>query len=245
MAKKNSMAYYAGQLRKQGQRRIERLQQAIKDSTITKSTRQWAREQIKEIRSAIQGTRMYSKEGKRYKSKTDKYIGQQMSRLARAISEVEPRYVAKDDPFERSFWMTQHQLNMASVNKPSVYTKEDVKLFYRVTQKIWQRQGVGEHDRNEAILNYYNSIRRENGLSPITLTQLVEYVLNANERVRQIDILDTGEIDSESEEWYEEVSRYDTSDGEYGSPTDVGQSVINAIQDALEDLFILPDPLSI
>lgn len=246
MAKKNSMGYYAGQLRKQGQRRIERLQQTIKDSSVTKSTREWAREQIKEIKSAMQGTRMYSKEGKRYKSKTAKYIGQQMSRLARAVSEVKPTYVAKNDPFERSFWMTQQQLNMASADKPSVYTQTEAKLLYRVTQKIWQQKGVASGDRNEEILEYYNSIRRKNNLPMITLTELVDYVLKANERFKDMQEVNPDEdMDDEEKRKFEEAAQADNSDAAKGSPQGIGQAVVNSIQDALEDLFILPDPLKI
>lgn len=240
------MGYYAGQLRKQGQRRIERLQQTIKDSNVTKSTREWAREQIKEIKSAMQGTRMYSKEGKRYKTKTAKYIGQQMSRLARAIKEVKPTYVAKNDPFERSFWMTQQQLNMASADKPSVYTQTEAKLLYRVTQKIWQQKGVASGDRNEEILEYYNSIRRKNNLPMITLTELVDYVLKANERFKDMQEVNPDEdMDDEEKRKFEEAAQADNSDAAKGSPQGIGQAVVNSIQDALEDLFILPDPLKI
>lgn len=246
MAKKNSMGYYAALLRKQGQRRIERLQQTIRDSSVTKSTRQWAREQIREIRSAMQGTRMYSTNGKRYKTKTLKYIGQQMARLTHAISGVKATYTAKNDPFERSFWMTQQQLNMASADKPSVYTQTEAKLLYRVTQKIWQKEGVSIQDRNQEILEYYNSIRRQNNLSMITFDDLVQYIIKANERFKDIQEINPEEdMDDAEKEKFNQAQKSDNSDAPVGSPPGIGQSVVNAIEDALEDLFILPDPLKI
>ena len=240
------MGYYAAQLRKQGQRRIERLQQTIRDNTVTKSTRQWAREQIREIRSAMQGTRMYSTNGKRYKTKTLKYIGQQMTRLAHAISGVKATYVAKNDPFERSFWMTQQQLNMASADKPSVYSQTEAKLLYRVTQKIWQKEGVSIQDRNQEILEYYNSIRRQNNLSMITFDDLVQYIIKANERFKDIQEVNPEEdMDDEEAKKFKEAAKADNSDAPKGSPQGIGQAVVNSIEDALEDLFVLPDPLKI
>ena len=245
MAKKNSMGYYGGLLRRQGYRRIDQLNQIINDKTITKSKREWAREQKREIRSAIQGTRMYSKTGKRYK-KTEKYIGQQMVRLANAISGVKPRYNAKNDPFERSFWMTQQQLNMASAGKPSVYSKTEAKLLYRVTQKIWQKEGVSIQDRNQEILEHFNSIRRQNNLSMITFDDLVQYIIKANERFKDIqEVNPEKDMDDEEKEKFNQAQKSDNSDAPVGSPPGIGQSVVNAIEDALEDLFILPDPLKI
>lgn len=189
---------------------------------------------------------MYSKEGKRYKTKTEKYIGQQMSRLARAVKEVKPTYVAKNDPFERSFWMTQQQLNMASADKPSVYSQTEAKLLYRVTQKIWQKKGIKNQDRNEEILEYFNSVRRANNLPMITLTDLVDYILKANERFKDTQEVNPEEdMDDEETKKFNEAQKADNSDSPVGSPPGIGQAVVNAIQDALEDLFILPDPLKI
>jgi hypothetical protein len=194
----------------------------------------------------MQGTRMFSKEGKRYKTKTEKYIGQQMSRLARAVSGVKPTYVAKNDPFERSFWMTQQQLNMASADKPSVYSQTEAKLLYRVTQKIWQKEGVSIQDRNQEILEYYNSIRRQNNLSMITFDDLVQYIIKANERFKDIQEVNPEEdMDDEEAKKFEEAAKADNSDAPKGSPQGIGQAVVNSIEDALEDLFVLPDPLKI
>lgn len=239
MAKRGTIGYLAELLRRQGQRRVERLEAVIKAGDTPQRIRNWAKKQVREIKSAMQGTRQYSKSGKRYKSKSQKYIKGQIDRLTAAIKEVAPRYTVAGDSFE----VTQRELNRASVNAPSVYTKTEVQLFYRVTQKIWQRAGVGEHDRNEAILNYYNSIRRENGLSPMRLDEIVEYVLNANQRAKQLQFINPSEpMDLEAQEFYNEAGAIDNADMEAGSPPGISQMVVNAIQDALEDLFVLPEP---
>lgn len=218
---------------------MERLQAVIKAEDTSQRVRNWASRQVKEIQSAMQGTRQYSKSGKRYKSKSQNYIKGQIDRLSAAVKEVQPRYTVAGDSFE----VTQRELNRASVNAPSVYTKTEAKLFYRVTQKIWQQGNVGDHQRNEAILDYYNSIRRENGLSPLRLDEIVDYVLNANKRAQSLQEVNPREgFTEEQEQFYEEAGAVDNADAEAGSPPGITQIVVSAIQDALQDIFILPDP---
>lgn len=240
MAKRGTIGYQAELLRKQGQRRIERLQAVVKDEKTPQRIQNWAKNSIREIKSAMQGTRQYSKSGKRYKSKSENYIKKQISRLTAAVKEVAPRYTVAGDSFE----VTQRELNRASVKAPSVYTKTEVQTFYRATQKIWQREGVGEHDRNEAIMDYYNRVRRENDLSPLRLDQIVEYVLDANKKVQAMQkAVPDVPMDAEAEEFYQETMNADTADGENGSPRGVTESVVSGIRDALDNLFVLPTPI--
>lgn len=242
MAKKGTVGYQAQQLRRKGQRRIERLEAVLKTEKTSSRVANWAKQHISEIRSAMQGTRQYSKTGKRYKSKSQNYIKGQISRLEAAVKEVAPRYTVAGDSFE----VTQRELNRASVKAPSIYTKTEAQLFYRVTQKIWQREGIGEHDRNQAILDYYNSIRKQNGLSPLRLDEIVDYVLNANKRLAQMqEINPQYDLTEEQQEFYDEAGAIDNADSEAGSPAGIGQIVVQGIQDALEDLFVVPDPNTI
>lgn len=240
MAKRDTVGYQAELLRKKGQRRVERLQAVIKSERTSSRVAKWATQQIKEIRSAMQGTRQYSKTGKRYKSKTTNYIKGQISRLEAAVKEVAPNYTVAGDSFE----VTQRELNRASVKAPSVYTKTEVKVFYRATQKVWQREGVGEHNRNEAVLNYYNDIRKQNGLTPLRLDEIVDYVLEANKLAQRAQEFNPeADFDEEQEEFYESASKSDNEDSDAGSPSGIGQAVVNEIIDALDDLLVLPNPL--
>ena len=242
MARKGTIGYGAELLRKKGQRRVERLQSAINNKNATPRVIKWAKEQIREIKSAMQGTRQYSKTGKRYKSKTDRYIQRQISRLERAVAAVPQRYTVRGDSFE----VTQRELNRASVNAPSVYIKTESKLFYRVTQKIWQVEGVGEHDRNQAILDYYNSIRKQNGLSPLRLDQIVDYVLEANKKytdlLERMSKGETEDLDSEALEFQAKMEAADNDDKPKGSPPGIAEAVVSSIKDSLDELFVLPDP---
>lgn len=239
MGRKKTTGYEAQNLRRKGQRRIERLQDLISNDNTTGRVRKWAKQQVKEITSAMQGTRQYSKSGKRYKSKTESYIKGQISRLEAAVSAT-PLYNAIGD----SFAITQSELNRASVGLPSAYTKIEASLFYRATQKIWQKKGIGEHARNEAIMDYFNSIRIKNELSPLSLSEIVDYVLAANERMGAIQELEPQEkLSEEQEKLYNEAQQADNDDSDKGSPSSViGQTAVTAIRDALEDLFTLPDP---
>ena len=76
---------------------------------------------------------------------------------------------------QRSLAATQNQLNAASAkDKASIYTAEDVKIFYRATQKLWQDVPIAQ--RNEVIL-------QKSGYE--NLSDLVADVLAANEGARQ------------------------------------------------------------
>lgn len=240
MSKKGTIAYQAEQLRRKGQRRIERLEAVFKAGDASERLKNWAKNTIREIKSAMQGTRQYSNSGKRYKKKPY-YIKKQISRLESAVKEVAPRFTVAGDSFE----VTQRELNKASVKAPSIYTKSEVQTFYHATQKIWQKEGVGEHNRNEAILDYFNSIRKQNELSPMRLDQIVDYVLNANKQIRTwaSKTESYGEYDIEAIEFYSQ-SVIDGGDGDYDSNSDVTSTAIKGIRRAFRALFVLPDPLA-
>lgn len=234
MSRKGTVGYQAEQLRRKGQRRIERLEAVLRTEKTSSRVSNWAKQQISEIRSAMQGTRQYSKSGKRYKSKSQNYIKGQISRLDAAVKEVAPRYTVAGDSFE----VTQRELNKASVKAPSIYTKTETQVFYRATQKVWQQEGVSEQNRNEAILDYYNSIRRQNGLSPLRLDEIVDYVLEANNRIKQMQELEPEELTEEQQEFYDDAGSIDNEDADSNSAGTIGQAVVNAIRDAMSDLLV-------
>lgn len=243
MAKRNTVGYQAQLLRKKGERRIEKLQQTINASKDKNASNvRWAEQQIKEIKSAMQGTRMYSSTGRKYK-KTASEIQKQVSRLEKAVSEVPVRYSQKGD----SFLVTQKELNKASVGAPSVYTKTEAKLFYRVFQKVWQKEGVGEHQRNQAILDHVNSNRKANGLTPLRLDEIVDYVINANKDMSNVleNAMQFDELSEEQQDFYGEMAAADDSDSEIGSPPGITQVVVSGIIDALGALLEEPNLLVI
>ena len=145
-----------------------------------------------------------------------------------------------------SFAVTQHQLNLASVKADSIYTKTEVAIFYRATQRIWQNAPESIENRNIAILSYYNQQRAANGLSPLSLKQIVDYVLQENDKVLKVQGLkNPAKMSEEERKLYEEALAADNADNDKGSPPGIGQAVINSIRDALDELITLPNPIDI
>ena len=233
MSKKGTTGYKAELLRRKGERRIKQLEAQLKVKDISARRADWAKTQIKEIKSAMQGTRQYSSTGRRYKTKNEDYIQKQMKRLENSISRVPARMQYKGD----SFTVTQAELNKASVGQPSIYSKTETQVFYRATQKIWQKEAIGEHERNKAIVDYFNTKRAEQGMSPLSFTEIVDYVL---EKYKDYSSLIEKANRQMTQEQAEEYAKLDNEDDRTTSPT--AQAVINAIRDAFEDLITLPDP---
>lgn len=236
MAKYGSVSYYASQLRKTAQRRIARLEKAINATGGTQRTRNWAIKQIAEITTAIQNS--YSRvAGER---RSAQQIGKGLQQLAKATAKIEPTYTLAGDPFE----VTQRELNKASVDAPSAYTHTEAKVFYRATQKIWQQKGVGEHDRNVAILEHYNKERIENGLDEMTLDEIVEFVLKATKQAQEEQKINPRKPMTDDEtEAFNRAQRQDNQDAEAGSPPGIGQFIISQVLDALDQLGTLANPL--
>lgn len=255
MARKGTLGYEAEHARRKGFQRLEKLNSIISDTNVGERIRKWAQAQKKEIVSAIQGTRQYSKDGKRYKSKTVKYIEQQISRLQAATEKVVPSLTTnttKRD--ERINAFTQNQMNMASLSEnnpakePSIYSKEEVAIFYRVTQEIWQRPGVSLEDRNEAILQYFNEERLMQGYKPITLKDLMQAVVRENEeQIRMQGIMESRKKgEDEYDRMLRESQEQQNVSGRKGSPTSgISHAIIDAVTDALSEWLRLPNPLSI
>lgn len=255
MARKGTLGYRAEHARRIGQQRIEKLNSIISNSNVGERMRKWAQAQKKEITSAIQGTRQYSKDGKRYKSKSAKYIEQQISRLQAATEQVVPRLTVnptKRD--ERINAFTQNQMNMASLSEnnpakePSIYSKEEVAIFYKVTQEIWQRPGVDLEQRNEAILQYFNEERMMRGYKPITLKDLMKAVVRENEeQIRMQQIVDSRKSGNDDyDRMTRESQEQQNTSGRKGSPTSgIAHAIIDAVTDALSEWLRLPNPLDI
>lgn len=221
--------------RRAGERRVKRLEAVLAIENIPQRVRDWAKAQKKEIQSAMQGTRQYAKDGHRYKSKNESYIRKQLDRLNAAVKKVVPNYTPPRDTFKS----TQQQINLASskqTESSSIYTREEVKLFYRIHEKLWNKPGVDEHSRNKAILDALNDKRKEQGLPPISLAEAMEATLRANKRALDLQSLDPSrKLDEFSKSAYEEAQKYDDEDGPKGSPTN--SSVIKLIKGAFDALL--------
>ena len=233
-SKKDSLSYQLREVRKTAQRRVERLTDVIANKSIDQNIRNWAVKQRQKIQGAMQRTKTVNKEGKRQAWKTDAYRKKAGNELIELIKDVPALY----NPSGTSDFITQQQLNLASSKKTegaSVYSFEEKTIFYAVTREIWQREGVTDKQRNQAIVDYFN---KNNKGRPRTLKEIVDEVLKANKEIKKAQELDPSKkMTQEQQELYDKYGSVDNGDGKINSPT---QGVVDAIIDKLSDMFNLP-----
>ena len=141
----------ARNLRRQIDTKIRQAQKAI-DTAKSAFLKKSYERKISRLEEAKKMTYITTRndDGKRVtRSETD--IRQGMQTAARELSQS--RYLSERG--RRSLAATETQLNAASSDRTSVYTKADIKIFDRATQKAWDREGVSIQERNQAILAYY------------------------------------------------------------------------------------------
>lgn len=238
---KETLGAKAKKFRRAAERRIARLNEVISDATADSKLVEWAKETKKEILSAAQGTRQYSKTGKRYKSKTQGYIARQIERLDKALKKVPANYHSPGD----TFTATKHQIKWASnkqTEASSIYSRAQVEVFFAATKSLWIFGNYEDRERN--ILNAINEERRKNGLRPVSLDEVMQAVINANETaVKLAQLKPQDEMSDEEKKIYEEAMAADNEDSGKNSPTN-GQ-VMRLIRSALNNMFEKVDPLKI
>lgn len=164
--KKNTFAQVARNIRRQADRKIARLKQMESEAKDT-YLKHGARLRREALEEAKKGTYYrYTENGVSVKT-TEESRREALQKSAQLLKSLQHVSAAG----RRNLASTQTQLNAASVGAASMYTQEQVRIFYRATQAAWQRPGVKLQDRNQAILEYYGY---EN------LSQLVSDVLTMN-----------------------------------------------------------------
>lgn len=206
LAKRDTYGYRAGLEREKAQRRIAAYQKVTRNENLPERVREQARTSIKELRSAINATRQRTKSGRTIKSRTKEGLDTSLEVL-RELNSRGNFYIGRSG---QSNAVTQSEINKASVGLESQYTRAQVKIFYRATQKAWQKPGIGEHNRNEAILSYYG---RTN------LAAFVEEVLAQNQVALRAQNALPESLTEEQRAFYEKEQQVDNADAEKGSPT--------------------------
>ena len=194
--------------RRQAQRRIKAYKRELETPNLSADVREMYETAIRDLRQQQANTRMRTKSGHIIPGRNTDSVRKALTEL-QTLNKRGTVYIGTN---RQSFITTQNELNKASVGDLSAqYTKAEVKIFYKATQKAWQRDDVGEHERNKAILEYYG---RTN------LASFVDEVLKQNRAaVKASEILPTLGMSDEQREEYEEEQRHDNEDGEKGSPT--------------------------
>lgn len=206
MAKRDTYGYRAELIRRKINTRIKGISTILENKNLPKRLRDSYEATVLDLRMAQAGTRTRTKSGK-------KIVGRTKEKLETSLKVAE-KLAADTEVYtgnrRRGFLFTQNQLNAASAGADSVFTKAEVKIFYRATQKAWEGKS-SKINRNQAILEYYG---RSN------LESLVEEVLEINKLAVKAASLDpTKFMTDEQREEYEKAQQADTTDGEKGSPT--------------------------
>ena len=240
---KSKFAKEAQNIRKQSARRKARLAKIAQSAKATANMRDWAASQIKAIERAENKSRLINKvNGKTFRH-TVEQAKQGLEQLKREIHRV-PALIRARGNNEK---VVTQQLSLASAKRASSYTYGESKVFWRVTEKIWRGEPKG--NRMQSIIDYVNNIRKENKLAPLTLEEIVSSILKRNEKElsmyeKMVAQMDEEDAENSSEDvGYQELSGADNSDGEKPSPPPGSNAAVNAVRDALEDLFAMPNPL--
>ena len=149
--RKVTFASVARNVRRQAERRISQLER-MAESARNDYVRQGIAQRIERIKEAAEGTYINNASGRRIAGRTEADRRESLQHLASELSST--RYASNRG--RRNLASTQMQINLASTGQASsMYSEAEVKIFYRATQRAWQREGVSTRDRNEAILEYY------------------------------------------------------------------------------------------
>lgn len=231
-SKKGSIAYKARNARKQADRWIKNLSNIVTSKKYTLNERATARQMVNKLEEIRRQT--YKPKGKATRE-SDSIITQATERI---------KALAKSAKISRgksgaSNLLTQQQINIASrkyerpEDNTSMYTKEEVKAFYRATQKWWENSTkvVNSFDTGVVDQSQINkTIMKKLGTD--SLADAFEFITQRPEVKRAIVGYKVGEgklseteMTDEQRKMYEQLQTEDNSDTTKGSPPYVLQVI--------------------
>ena len=135
-------------IRRRADTRIKQLQKIVDTSKSTVAKR-GAEQRIERLEKAKAKTYVKTSEGE---TRVPQLRERAFSALQNELDST--RYASKQGV--KSFKLTQQQMRLASVgDESSIYTEAESHIFYRATQRAWQKEGIPRDQRDEAILDYY------------------------------------------------------------------------------------------
>ena len=183
----------ARNLREKAERRIAALKKQKKAAQSKEYKKQLQRD-IRRLQDAARSTRTYStKSGKRMR--TAEQVSKGIAKLKSLVEEFPLLGVEKRN---RSFALRLNLAKNSSLQGPtrnagstlgeemSGLTSDEVKVFYRATQHVWDNGKVPIEKRNEAIEAHYNEL-----IGTRDLQRIFDYVLSDQ---RQQDVLKAKDI---------------------------------------------------
>lgn len=231
-SKKDSTAYRARNARKQADTWIKNLTKVATAHRYTYNQRATARQMVQLLKSLKQDT--YKPKGKAT-SAADAKIEQATAKIKNLANSAKIVKGAKG----AANLFTQQQINLASKrydlpqDNPSMYSQEEVKAFYRATQKIWQPvtktiggmdTGVSSTaDRNRDIMKALGTNDLSEAFGFITTRPDVQKALVGYKT--ESGVLDPTSMSDEELELYRQLQGEDTTDSDKGSPNFLAEIV--------------------
>lgn len=213
MSTKNKALYQAARnARRRADTWIKNLNKIAYDTRSGKHTaeeRKEARSEIKKLKEQRQAT--YFGRGKNKKSAQEVMQGiAATNALANSAKIIKTANGAAN-------LVTQHQINLATKkNGNSIYTKEEVKAFYRATQKIWFGADLSIN-RNKLIMEAIGTTSLSEAFEFITSLPSVRKAIQGYEG--ETKQLKEDELTKEQLEFYSQMMTEDDADADVGSPT--------------------------
>jgi hypothetical protein len=153
--KKGSIAEQMGKLRRTANRRIDRLNKEIAMAGSDRE-RTFYKQQINTLREQISKT--YQRDPKT--NRATGFTKDELRIAAQNLKRTNASSLIGTSQQARKNYLTAQELNRAEYHDmigptQSQFTREEVSIFYRATQRAWEGLSSKE-DRNKAILKYYN-----------------------------------------------------------------------------------------
>ena len=217
--------------RRAAERRIKALKEAVKSGYYSPSEKESMNNTIKQMQKDIRQTRQFTTTGKKIGNRT---IESREAAIARLNELNKQTFTTREFRREmkqlkadvgRRNMIAKQQLNLASSaasleasrsgNKIGEYSFVEKGIFFRATQRAWNRADVSENERIEAILKFYGTQ---------DLEQLIKDVLDANRDVlntysRMDRELEFSELTEEELDAYAQLLAADSTDEDSTSPT--------------------------
>ena len=221
-SKKGTLAYLARASRVKGKRAIITLSKIAANKTLPPNQRAAAKSTEIKIRDAIKA----SYTGRQpLSSSQKKAVEMAMAQIESLVTGVK---MTRGKQGAANF-ATQYQLNLATrrytgpeaaqerAANPSVFSREEVKTFYRVTQKIWQNHDGTPTDTsqiNKRIMRYFNTTSLQTAFeramsqpSVKTALQIANYTIDQN-----------AQLTPEQQKYYYRAEATDNEQEKQGSP---------------------------
>lgn len=217
--------------RRAAERRINALKEAVKSGYYSQSEKEAMNNTIKQMQKDIRQTRQFTTTGKKIGNRT---IESREAAIARLNELNKQTFTTREFRRElrqlkadvgRRNMIAKQQLNLASStasleasrsgNKIGEYSFVEKGIFFKATQRAWNRADVSENERIEAILKFYGTQ---------DLEQLIKDVLEANRDVlntynRMDRELAFSELTEEELDAYAQLLAADSTDEDSTSPT--------------------------